>query len=568
MKTSFTLRYAAVLAAFALIACSKDDASEPGNPGNSGNNAPFTITATMDEAPETRVSASDDGSSKIELKWQSGDYIYVINGSGSSETKYAFEIGAISADGKTASFTAPAGYEGTPAYAIHKFLSSFNPANVRPDIELYLPTAYSLSNNFQLFASYDPATRLLKFKPLIAVLKLNVTLPAGASGNLLRVRIGSEDGSKIFYNGSFDITSGEAVRAGNTMTSYISRFNLNSPLSFTGNIKQSFYLPVRSGTEQSGKDLEIDLVVGNSVYSASIKGAPLEAGKCYPLTLGAAKWTVRKISEGGTGDAETPYQIANETNLRALARAVRAGERYSSKYFKLTGDISGIETSAAEPWLPIGTSNGSFSGNFDGNNKTVSGTFCLSDKDGTDLGFFGNTYKNISNLTLAGEVIYNGSTNPPGSIRMGAIAGYSNGEISGCAHKGALTAENTAITSYVSVGRIVGWTAGNISGCTRNGGTITVNTPNALLRTGGITGYLYGTSAQMHTCRNESDIVATGKPNKTYAGALVGSNNGTVYSCSTFLDPGLTITVNGTEQKPIKAVGNGSLVDKTEHTEP
>ena len=565
MNTKSILRYAAAAAAvFAVLACSKDDTAESGNPDKT---APYTITATMADAPETRISATDDGSSKIELKWRTGDYIHIINGSGTSETKYAFKIGSISADGKTASFTyADYPADATPAYAIHNSLDSFDPANVSTNTEVYYSTTYSLSNNFPLFASYDPATRLLVFKPLLALLKLDITLPEGAAGTLTQLRIGSADGSKIFYNSRYDITSGTAVRTDNTMTNRIKQYGTSS---FTGNTIQSVYLPVRPGTEPVGKALEVDLVVGGSVYTATIKGAKLEAGKCYPLTLGAAKWAVSKIYQSGTGTADTPYEIANETNLRALARAVRAGERYSGKYFKLKGNISGIETSAADPWLPIGGSGSSFSGYFDGSNQTVSGTFHLSDKDGTGLGFFGNTYRtsghSISNLTLAGEVIYN-SSNPSDIIYLGAIAGYSDGEISACTHKGALTAQNTAITSYVYAGGIVGFSRKNITGCTQSDGTITVNTPHVLLRTGGIIGCLYESSAAMHTCCNTSNIVATGKTNSTYVGALAGDNNGTVYSCSAFLD-GLKITVNGTEQTPAKAIGTGRSVDTTPHTD-
>ena len=367
----------------------------------------------------------------------------------------------------------------------------------------------------------------MKFKPFNAVLKL--TLPEGASGTLSQVRIGSADGSQIFYSGSFDITSGEAVRKGSAMTS---RINLQGFSSFTGNTKQSIYLSFSPGTELSGQALEIGLVAGNSVYTATIRGANLEAGKCYPLTLGAAKWTARKIYEGGTGAAGSPFEMANETNLRALACAVRVGETYYGKYFKLTGDISGIRTSEAEPWLPIGSDECYFGGNFDGNGHTVSGTFYLSDKAGYSLGFFGEIYNSkLSNLTLKGDVIYNGSNST--TTCLGAIAGKCNG-------------------------------SSTITGCTRSDGTISANTPNASLYAGGIAGYLYQSSSAMHTCRNECDIAVMG--NFVYAGALAGLNRGKVYSCSIFPED-LTITVNGTPQNPAKAIGGGNSVDETSHTD-
>lgn len=540
MNTKPILRCAAALAALAVLACSKDDTAEPGTPDTSGSTTPFTITATMDDAPETRVSATDDGSSKIELKWKTGDKIYVVNsaetGTASAGTLYTFTAQNVSSDGKTASFTC-ADYpeDATPAFAIHQgqqsYGSSFNPTNVTVLPLEYSSSATSLLNSkqFPLWARYDSETQLLKFKPFNAVLKL--TLPEGVSGTLSRVRIGSTDGSEIFYDDSYDITSGEAVRKGSTMSS---RIKLPGSSSFTGNTKQFVYLSVSPGTELSGQALEIGLVAGNSVYTATIRGANLEAGKCYPLTLGAAKWTARKIYESGTGAAESPFEMANETNLRALACAVRVGETYYGKYFKLTGDISDIRTSEAEPWLPVGSDECYFGGNFDGNGHTVSGTFYLSDKAGYSLGFFGNIhYFKLSNLTLKGNVIYNGSNSS--AIYLGAIVG-----------------------KYDS--------SDTITGCTRSDGTTTVNAPNATVYAGGIAGYLYRSSSEMHTCRNECDIAVTGKTNYTYVGALVGYNNGKVYSCSTFLD-GLKITVNGTQQNPAKAIGLGNSVNKTEHTD-
>lgn len=541
MNTKSILRYtAATLAALAVLACSKDDTAEPGTPETPDTTAPFTITATMDDAPETRISATDDGSSKIELKWQVNDKIYVVNssetGTASAGTLYKFIAQSISADGKTASFTAPAGYEGMPAYAAYAgtLSSFFNPASIGIGIGAYKTSASGLPEIYPLYAAYDAETRQLKFKPLFAVLKLNVTLPEGASGALSRLRIGSEDGSEIFYYGSYDITSGEAVRKSSSVANKIIQSG-SSP--FTGNTEQSVYLSVNPGTELTGKELEIDLIVGTSVYTATVKGAKLEAGKCYPLTLGAAKWTyVGKIYEGGTGDTETPYQIANETNLRALARAVRAANGYDGKYFKLTGDISGIQTSEAEPWLPIGTSGNplanSFDGNFDGNGHTVSGTFHLSDKDRNCLGFFGKIDgSKLSNLTLKGDVIYNSSSSTNTYPYLGGIAGYCSGEI---------------------------------SGCTRSDGTITANAPNAFVYAGGIAGQLDRSSTVMHTCRNECAITVTGKV--VYAGALVGYNRSTVYGCSTFPD-NLAITVNGTPQNPAKAIGTGNSVDETSHTD-
>lgn len=574
MNTKPILRYAAAAAAaLAALACSKDDAAnpEPGNPDTPGTSAPYTITATMADAPETRISATDDGSSKIELKWKAGDKIYVVNssekGSSSAGTLYTFTFAGSSSDGKTASFTAPDGYSGTPAYAVHRGnfpLSSFDPASISSYITNYLPSISALPDNYSLWACYDAETWQLKFKPFNAVLKLNITLPEGAAGTLSNMRIGSADGSEIFYADYYDITSGEAVRKSSRMNN---RIDLTGSLSFTGNTEKSVYLSVRPGTELSGQTLEIDLLVGSSVCTATIKGGRLEAGKCYPLTLGTAKWTARKIYESGTGAQNDPYRITTETNLRALARAVRTRPNYgnSGKYFLLTGDISGIQTSETEPWLPIGTGASYFGGNFDGGNHTVGGTFQFSDKDGTNLGLFGHCTggSSISNLTLAGDVAYSGARTAT-TVNLGGIAGYCEGTITGCTHTGALTATN-AQADMIYAGGIAGYYGGTIiTGCTQQNGNIRVNAGSSTY-VGGIVGYMYKSSSVMHTCHNSASSIEATAQYGVNAGALVGSNNGTVYSYSTFT--GLTITEKGTQQDPVRAIGYGNPVDETSHTD-
>lgn len=567
-----TLRYAAAaVAALAALACSKDDAATP-EPGNPGDTAPYTITAAFDETPETRISMDDTGSA-IELKWKAGDKIYVVNsdasGSTSAGTLFTFTASSVSADGKTAAFTC-AGYsaDAVPAYAIHKgskSYTSFNPASAAIDNNHTLATS-SLPDVFPLYARYDAETRKLVFAPLCAILKLNITLPAGVSGTVSNLRIGSADGDAIFYQGNYNITQDPVVRS--SSTSIQSEALSTGSATLSGGTSRAIYIPIRPGSELAGRDLEVSLLVGNSLYSTPIKGGNLEAGRCYPLTLPESKWSGGTLYESGEGTAAGPYMIENEAQLRALAEAVRTGQGFSGKYFQLKNDIDNIATSAEEPWLPIGTSQSQFFGNFNGDGKTISGTFHLSDKDGTKLGIFGSAGI-LSNLTVDGDVIYQGtlaSTTTVG-IHFGGIVGSGSDKITNCTHIGSLTVENAVYTGNLQMGGIVGHSSYNISGCNQNGGTISANTPQGRSNIGGIVGYYNSATAQLHTCRNESNITATGKYSYTVmAGALAGNNFGKVYSCSTFSDA-LTITVNGTAQSPVKAVGTGNAIDQTEHTD-
>lgn len=569
-----TIRFAAAaVAVLAAFACSKDDAAAP-ETGNPGGTAPYTLTAAFDEVPETRISMDDTGTA-LELKWKAGDIIYVVNsdasGSTSAGTLYTFTASDVSADGKTAAFTCddyPA--DATPAYAVHKgtkSYTSFNPASAAVDNNLSLATS-GLPDAFPLCARYDAEAQKLVFAPLCAVLKLNITLPAGVSGTVSTLRIGSVDGDAIFIRGSYDITKDPVVRN----TSIANQPNLTSTGSETlsGGTPQAIYVPIRPGSELAGRDLEVSLMVGNSVYSAPIKGGNLEAGRCYPLTLPESKWSGGAIYESGAGTSAEPYMIENEAQLRALAKAVQAGQSFSGKYFQLKNDIDGIVTSAEEPWLPIGMSQSVFFGDFNGDGKTISGIFHFSDKDGNDLGIFGSVATSqISNLTVDGDIIYQStllSTTSLG-VSIGGIVGRTTYRIINCTHIGSMTAENTVYTSSLQMGGIVGSCSSNITGCTQRGGALSANIPKGRGNVGGIVGYFNSSSAQIHTCRNESSITATGLYAASFsAGALAGYNFGKIYSCSTFPDD-LTIIVKGTAQSPVLAAGSGNAVDETEHTD-
>lgn len=546
---------AAAFAAIAAIACSKDDTADPqsGTPAKT----PFTITAAFDEQPQPRVAMNDDGT-KIELKWKQGDKIHVtVEG---STTAYALTAANVSQDGKTAEFTDLTGTfpEGaTPEYALHRNDTSFstiNPASITIPTLPRLGSASSLPLFYPLYARYDTQTRSLSFKPLLAVLKLNVTLPQEAVGKLDKLTIASADGSAIFYRDHYDITQEPAARTTASLADHIAPSSHGANYVSAG---QSFslYLPIRPGTELSGKTLEMAMTVGKFAYRTTIKGGNLQAGKCYPLTRTADKWTGGAVYEGGSGTETDPYQIKTVENLRALATATEAQTYYSGMYFRLENDIEGIVTCEAEPWRSIGNANSLFRGNFDGNNHTVSGTFHLTDNNDFSFGLFYYAHS-ISNLTLRGDVIYKSNRAGTGNIYIGGIAADIYESMVNCHHIGALTIENPVWSGRVYAGGIAGSSL-TITGCTQSGGTITATLPTANMAfVGGICGSLLN-SKLMHTCRSESDIAVTASTG--YVGALAGQNFGTIYDCSTFL-PTLSILVNGTPRNPVTAIGNGNGV--------
>ena len=124
-------------------------------------------------------------------------------------------------------------------------------------------------------------------------------------------------------------------------------------------------------------------IVGLTVTVSAVGTAPTDAWKAYAADA----------FEGGTGTEESPYLIATEEQLAKLSVDVAGGEDYKGVWFKLMNDID----LSAHRWNPIGqykwTANvvihNSFSGNFDGNGKTVSGIYVDETTDGFSGGLFG-----------------------------------------------------------------------------------------------------------------------------------------------------------------------------------
>ncbi len=182
--------------------------------------------------------------------------------------------------------------------------------------------------------------------------------------------------------------------------------------------------------------------------------------------------------------------------------------------FELDNDIDASVTKHADwKFLPIGSDpeeNGTaFTGIFKGNNHRIFNLY-INAPDKKYVGLFAYISKN--NLDQGGEITQLGIINCSitGRICVGAIAGYSKGNIKECCASGNLTGENC-------VGGIIGWNDGNIEQCFSYG---EVNGSY----TGGVVGYNdYGT---VRNCYSRAKV--TGKEE---SGGIVGSNYGAIYYC-------------------------------------
>ena len=111
-------------------------------------------------------------------------------------------------------------------------------------------------------------------------------------------------------------------------------------------------------------------------------------------------------------NSETANLISTRTQLENLAAAVNNGNNFSKIVFRLENDID-LEN---EPWTPIGKSDKTFNGIFDGNGHTIS-NLMIDTPSKSDVGFFGFTQQGeIKNLNFHNATV-------KGYLDVGVVAG-------------------------------------------------------------------------------------------------------------------------------------------------
>ncbi len=278
---------------------------------------------------------------------------------------------------------------------------------------------------------------------------------------------------------------------------------------------------------------------------------------------------------GGTGAANNPFMIANETHLRNIQKVSMNAN------YKLKSDVNILSSE----WVPIGGSfylnyaNTKFDGSFDGNGKKINNLRRTQDieednnrfyfglflhigpnakiknltldkvaikMDGPDVNGSGTRVfigalagvvrGTVENVTVNGECFYSICTN--GSAFVGSIAGsaYKDAAISNCRNNASITAGR-----YTSAaGGIVGYSAGaRIMYCTNTGSVLSRCTRfGGYAGAGGIVGAKYNGNdgvniTEIISCTNSGGTVSNcygvGKTTRCKIGPMFGRVADAVY---------------------------------------
>ena len=160
--------------------------------------------------------------------------------------------------------------------------------------------------------------------------------------------------------------------------------------------------------------------------------------------------TVAEKFAGGTGKESDPYQISNGAELAWLAAQVNDGNDFSTKTVTLTNNIDLNN----KDWTPIGNSDNSFNGIFDGGGYTISGLYInVSDsyssvkKGRLYQGLFGYVEDGtVQNLIATGSVTIGNKKNIKVSY-IGGIVGSNEGTVRNCGFYGTISAKQNVLSA-------------------------------------------------------------------------------------------------------------------------
>lgn len=244
-----------------------------------------------------------------------------------------------------------------------------------------------------------------------------------------------------------------------------------------------------------------------------------------PLTVLAAP---ASPFAGGDGSPESPYQVADQTQLDAV-------RGYLNACFVQVNDI----TIDMADWTPIGSIATPLTGSYDGDSYNIKGlkiNATASSDSPTVLGLFGVVGNNgiISNVHLEDVDIDATSGNGHFESFIGGLAGANLGTITGCSVTATLDVSAYDIAAGGLVGSVggfqqIGYDPGTITDCTSDC-ILNVAVEYQTGHTGGLVGEVFTAGSSINNsissgtviCMGDSDDNATGST----AGGLIGYAGG------------------------------------------
>lgn len=223
-------------------------------------------------------------------------------------------------------------------------------------------------------------------------------------------------------------------------------------------------------------------------------------------------------SLSGNGTFDDPYLITSVDDLIWMRNQVnKTSSDYADKHFKLTCDL---DFSGKSSWTPIGdTYNTAFKGSFYGEGYSIQNLKIGNQGAPVELecaGLFGEVINgSITDLKVEWDGLYTTY-----SSNIGGIAGRSiNGSIINCEASGNI-ASNTDFEEYyyTNIGAIAGFSSGNVTNCHSSG---TIHASSFIAYAGGIVGY--NSCGSVTNCYTSAEA-SSSTSSAAYAGGIAGNS--------------------------------------------
>jgi uncharacterized repeat protein (TIGR02543 family) len=234
----------------------------------------------------------------------------------------------------------------------------------------------------------------------------------------------------------------------------------------------------------------------------------------------AASCNVTVLNFTGAGTQASPYIITTAAQLATLAAGVNGGDSaLAVAYYKLGANIDlaayGESYNDGKGWTPIGNSAYRFSGNFDGNNKTISNLYINTTEYYTGLFGYTSSVK-VSNLGLL-------NVNIKGGYYTGSIFGYSRYTVAGNVSSITNCYAEGVVRGSGDVGGLAGYMYGEVTTEPKTPSIITKSYFIGLVNgtstdVGGIVGY--GSEINVHYCYAQGSVISA----SSSVGGVVGRN--------------------------------------------
>ena len=451
-----------------LASCSEDAYDD----GSDGTKVPMEFSASVEA---TRTVLENEGS----VSWEAGDEISLFDPSGNNN-KFVTSVG-----GESVTFSGTAVNAGGKYYALYPYDANANLSG--PVFTTTLPVQQSARDGS--FASMlnpsvavaDGADSSLEFKNTCAVVKFSFEVTA------------SDEISKVVFSGN----NGEPLAGSLQIDAYspsaaVLADGASSEIELSGTLISGtdYYFVVGPCSLENGFTITFYNSEGKAWSRVGTNPASLKSG--HILDLG-------KITVGNFSSCEQidgVYHIYDADGLK----------EWASKQDVLTSSVI-IENDIdmTEDWKPVGAGlDTGFSGDFDGNNKTVSNLHIDETSIG-NVGFFAGLSQSakVHDVTFSGAVVEGGS-----SSYSGVVAGNSLGIVENCR-------VNTSSVSGNYAGALVGNNSRQVNNCNVSNVEI-----DASYSGGGIAGVSYGKIEYCTVSGSDTKIIASGL--SASAGGIVG----------------------------------------------